>query len=596
MIFSINVNALYTLRFIQKLILQQRYEDVISKLYNKGLYKLSAPFICQYATFYKPYLLSELINSISEENRTISWNLRKDVYVKQIPFLAYHLKTDTLVSMALDASIFSKGIFLNTSMTMKQAITDSNPSLLDTYYKFEKLNLEYEQKQNGHEKEADDKTKELKTQRDSLRSLLWDEMPYFCDVEESLSITWKDIQSVLEEKDVAIDFVEIPMDSVDNIYVALVVKKSYHNPKMVYLFSKSELPLSSHYPIVDESIAYDKIWSPLDSLLQGSENIYFSPTGILNNIAIEYLPDKRELPISWLYNMHRLSNLKELAVENDSTTSLSRVGLIGGLDYDMFTTTGKHHTKKSNNRGAEAVCSYLPSSLSEVQNIKDILNERAIAVDLFTENSMPEDSISRFQKKRYDILHFATHGFYLDGQTDKVNNLEFNALSHSGLALSGANEYLPLWVSDRNYTSTSSDNILTSLEISKMNLTEVNLVVLSACVSGLGLAGQDGQYGLQRAFKKAGVKSQLVSLWDIDDEATSIFFTSFYRYYIQLKDMFRALKLAQQALCRAKNGRYNHPRYWATFILLDGMDQTKSKISSKKKKMRFQKRSHYIFC
>ena len=76
----------------------------------------------------------------------------------------------------------------------------------------------------------------------------------------------------------------------------------------------------------------------------------------------------------------------------------------------------------------------------------------------------------------------------------------------------------------------------------------------------------------------------MVSLWNIDDEATSIFVTSFYRYYIQTDDMFRALKLAQQALCLAHNGRYNHPEYWAAFILIDGIDHNKQGLAMGKKK------------
>lgn len=110
------------------------------------------------------------------------------------------------------------------------------------------------------------------------------------------------------------------------------------------------------------------------------------------------------------------------------------------------------------------------------------------------------------------------------------------------------------------------------------------MVVLSTCVSGLGFAGQDGIYGLQRALKKSGVKSQLVSLWNIEDEPTSIFVTSFYRYYIQTNDKFKSLKLAQQALCVAHNGCYNHPKYWASFVLIDGIDHDRQGNADVRKK------------
>ena len=561
--------------------------NVGNKLFNKNLYHESTPYICEYAEFQKGTILSALFHGVSEEGRNQYWAKYRDIYTRQIPFLAYYHNADTLVSKALDSSIFSKGILLNTSITLKQAIIKYKPTLLETYNRFEKLDTEC-QKIFESKQEINKEMSYLFQQRDSLDEILYKESQFFLDVVESLSVSWKDILSVLEDKDVAVDFAEIPLEDKDMLYVAFVVKPSYESPQMIPLLKKSELPISNQYPIVDESIAYFKIWAPLENLLRGSENIYFSPTGILNRIAIEYLPDKRGLPISWLYNMHRLSNLRELVMDNDSTTSVNRVGLIGGLDYDESAIPINNKNVKKKHRGAaREYCAYLPSSLTEVQDIKAILEEQSIQTELFTGCDMPEDSVSHFEKNQYDILHFATHGFFFDKQIgDSVDKQIIDALSCSGIVLSGANEYFSSWLTDQSYTSTPDDNILTSLEISKMNLTNVNMVVLSACVSGLGFENLDGLYGLQRAFKKAGVRSQLVSLWNIDDEATSIFVTSFYRYYIQTDDMFRALKLAQQALCLAHNGRYNHPKYWATFILIDGIDHNKQGLAVGKKKVK----------
>ena len=561
--------------------------NVGNNLFNKNLYLESTHYICEYADFQKGNILSTLFHSHSEEDRILYWAKYRDIFTRQIPFLAYYHNADTLISKALDYSIFSKGILLNTSITLKQTIIEYKPTLLETYNRFEKLDTEC-RKIFESNKEINKEMLYLFQQRDSLDKILNEESLFFFDVIESLSVSWKDILSVLEDKDVAVDFAEIPLEDKDMLYVAFVVKPSYESPQMIPLFKKSELPISNQYPIVDESIAYFKIWAPLENLLRGSENIYFSPTGILNRIAIEYLPDKRGLPISWLYNMHRLSNLRELVMDNDSTTSVNRVGLIGGLDYDESAIPINNKNIKKKHRGAaREYCEYLPASLAEVLDIKKILEERSIQAELFTEHDMPEDSVSHFEKNQYDILHFATHGFFFDKQIrDSVDKQIIDALSCSGIVLSGANEYFSSWLTDQSYTSTPDDNILTSLEISKMNLTNVNMVVLSACVSGLGFENLDGLYGLQRAFKKAGVRSQLVSLWNIDDEATSIFVTSFYRYYIQTDDMFRALKLAQQALCLAHNGRYNHPEYWAAFILIDGIDHNKQGLAVGKKKVK----------
>lgn len=568
---------------------QEQYMDSIynigNDMFNKHSYYESVPYICEYAAFKKDGIQSYLIHSHSEESRSCYWARYRDIYVKQIPFLAYYFNADTLISKALDSSLFSKGILLNTSMTLKQAIADYKPSLLETYDRFEKLNFECQQIEKNT-KEINREDIYVFQQRDSLDTVLKNEMPLFFSVEEELSVIWEDIRSVLIGKDVAVDFAEIPMLDNDILYVAFVVKASYESPKMIPIFKKSELSISNQYPVVDESMAYSKIWAPLDSLLRGSENVYFSPTGILNRIAMEYLPDERGLPISWLYNMFRLSNLRELVIDYDTASSVNRVGLIGGLDYDVSTSTKTKGEDKKKQRGAaREYWSYLPASFTEVQDIKTILEEQNIQTDLYTGCDMPEDSISLLKKKQYDILHFATHGFYFDKQIEGSEyKQEFDALSCSGISLSGANGYFSSWFSDQSYTSTPNDNVLTSLEISRMNLSNVNMVVLSTCVSGLGFAGQDGIYGLQRALKKSGVKSQLVSLWNIEDEPTSIFVTSFYRYYIQTNDKFKSLKLAQQALCVAHNGCYNHPKYWASFVLIDGIDHDRQGNADVRKK------------
>lgn len=594
MLFPVKANAGFLLMQMQfeyqkAKMLQQRM-DSLSKvgkdLFECQMYEEATPCICEYATYQMPNILDSLMHCHSEDQRYTYWARYRDVYVKQIPFLAYQLKADTLTSIGFDASLFSKGVLLNTSTTLKQLITETRPSMLEIYNDYEELDMACRRVEENDTCTINKEVASLFMHRDSLDSILREEMPFFFSVEEILSVSWKDVQSALDDKDVAIDFIEIPMDDNNNLYAAYVVKNSYVYPKLIPLFTKSELPISNAYPIVDESVAYSKIWHPLQDLLEGCENLYFSPAGVLNRIAVEYLPDERGLPISWLYSMHRLSNLRELVMDEDSVTTIKKVGLVGGLDYDVAIPQNRYDNKKNKHRGTEnTYFNDLPSSLEEVQNIKEILEEKNVIVEAFTGRFFTEDSVKKFNGEEYDILHFATHGFCLNNKDS--NSREQDALTRSGMPLSGANEFINMMACDNNYVSTPSDNILTSLEISKMNLINVDMVILSTCVSGLGISGEDGVYGLQRAFKKAGVKSQIVSLWEIEDEATSIFVTSFYRYYVQLRDKFRALKLAQQALCVADKGRYNHPQYWAAFILVDGVDSISSKEPHKKRSLKY---------
>ena len=115
------------------------------------------------------------------------------------------------------------------------------------------------------------------------------------------------------------------------------------------------------------------------------------------------------------------------------------------------------------------------------------------------------------------------------------------------------------------------DGVLTALEISHLDLTNVNLVTLSACETGLGDITGDGVFGLQRGFKKAGAQSILMSLWKVDDEATCMLMTEFYRSWIGGKTTKHdALEKAKQTVRSHKEKGWDDPKYWAAFILLDG--------------------------
>ena len=109
------------------------------------------------------------------------------------------------------------------------------------------------------------------------------------------------------------------------------------------------------------------------------------------------------------------------------------------------------------------------------------------------------------------------------------------------------------------------DGILTAKEICNLNFQNVNLVVLSACKSGLGEVSRDGVYGWQRAFKKAGVKSIVMSLWAIDDSVTQDFMIHFYKGLASGLSKAKAL-LQAKMLIREK---YPHSNDWAAFVLLD---------------------------
>lgn len=142
-----------------------------------------------------------------------------------------------------------------------------------------------------------------------------------------------------------------------------------------------------------------------------------------------------------------------------------------------------------------------------------------------------------------------------------------STLLRSGLMLSGG-QYA--WLHGRkDIPQDKEDGILLASEISLLDFHNVNLVTLSACQTGLGDINDDGVMGLQRGFKRAGVNSLLMTLWPVDDDATQIFMSEFYRNLVSGQTKLQSLLLAQKYL---RDFGYNNPYYWAAFIMLDGME------------------------
>lgn len=135
----------------------------------------------------------------------------------------------------------------------------------------------------------------------------------------------------------------------------------------------------------------------------------------------------------------------------------------------------------------------------------------------------------------------------------------------------------------RNIPPGAEDGILTSAEIETLDLSNTDIVVLSACNTALGEVTTEGVWGLQRAFKRAGVSTVVMSLWQVDDEATAVFMQYFYEallskrqsyesYVNQLNvanDYFahKALQAAQMRMI--KHPKYSDPYYWAAFIIIN---------------------------
>ena len=205
----------------------------------------------------------------------------------------------------------------------------------------------------------------------------------------------------------------------------------------------------------------------------------------------------------------------------------------------------------------------LPGTKEEVSNLSNILGQIDFSFDVHLGHDATEAQVKSISNPK--VLHIATHGYFLkDVETsaeDITMGIASDKISESPLLRSGL-----LFAGAKEAITTGGDGVLTAFEALNLNLYETELVVLSACETGLGeIKNGEGVYGLQRAFQIAGAKSILMSLWTVSDEATQQLMTSFYQNWkIEKQPVREAFLNAQKSL----KEKFPQPYFWAAFKLV----------------------------
>ncbi len=398
----------------------------------------------------------------------------------------------------------------------------------------------------------------------------------------SKNCTWKQIQENLRDDEIAIEFIS-PTNFVNDtteVFYALTIRSEYDAPHLIELFDvqqfEDSMMVATSQADKDFKIG-TMIWRNLEKEMKNAHNVYFSPTNILNIIGIEYLPYNNSIDSGDIYNFYRVSSTK-LLTEANNPPKYRKAVLYGGLTYNE---TGTLSPRGKNRSGFEV----LYNTSNEVSEISRCLKNNDIDFRLYVDEMGTEKSFRSLSNQEIDIIHISSHGGYIKAEMIdseiKNNNLSFlekdengmsfyqdKALSHSFFVLSKGNR-LP----QRLDVDSNEDGIITALDVSKMNLQKVDLVVLSACNTALGEYGEDDSIlGFLKGFKIAGVNTLLLSLRNVDDEATRIMMVEFYKNLMSGKTKHQSLKDAQKYLRKVKKGKYNDPKYWASFIMLDGLN------------------------
>ena len=339
---------------------------------------------------------------------------------------------------------------------------------------------------------------------------------------------------------------------------------------------------------LDKAIS-DLFLNPLKKELEGVSTIYLSPIGLGHQIDFSALPITVNQTFGEKYKLHILNSPAELVdykVATFDKKSNIELLLYGGIDYNKSTPkvnldNNKEVVANSDDnlelRAGSGISGfdYIDGTNKEVNQIQLKGNQNGFTTTIFKESEASKESILKLDGRTIPfVLHLATHGFFfvdplqelpndnksIEGKS-KIYKASDDPMLRSGLVFAGANNY---W-NKTNDDTTFDNGILTASEISNLDLSACQLVVLSACETGLGeVKGSEGVFGLQRAFKMAGVKNIIMSLWKVPDNQTAELFDIFYSECFVGKSIHEAFQLAQSKM----KAKYS-PYYWAGFVLLE---------------------------
>lgn len=418
--------------------------------------------------------------------------------------------------------------------------------------------------------------------------------------------TWQQIQKRLQPGECAIEFVQY--EKYDEKKMGALVLTKQGSPVFVSLGNVDDItgiPLRGG-GIVEDAISFDDPWLKddfytdsllfntvwtdelLDAIGENTKKVYFAPDGIFHHMAIEYMVPEGETTMT-TESLRRLTSTRQLLAKAAPKTS-NKVLACGNVNFDQASPSSPGTTGSDipNDESAyfflksfDVQLPGLPGTKAEVESIKR--NYDSLNVVLLSDTEVTEERTLKMAAQ-FPYVHVATHGYFIGTMTEGTDLKPASydeSMSQNGLILAGANASIAADAFDPS----GHDGILSAREISQLDLSNIRLIVLSACQSGEGYMTDDGVYGLQRGLKNAGVNAMVVSLWSVDDEATSILMQSFYSH-LKTDDIHTAFHKARRELIETgkestrrfdskrmkathSEPSFDQPEFYNAFILID---------------------------
>lgn len=519
------------------------------------------------------------------------WQQFRNYYSQTIPELFRVLTPDNPqvnASLAYNAALVSKGLMFQSERLMNDILTNrdsSTQALLDSIGCLrQRINLCYSEGKTTDDPSVESMLRKISDLQDKI-ILEKDDYRNYLD---NLFVNWQDVKANLCYGETAVEFVEInnteqlytlildkdhevcglPTDErIRKDYAAIIISTDDEYPLFVNLFDINDIGYHDVYDNASNLKISNLIWNKINqNISKETKRIFFSPIGELQNIPIEsFYNGNKDVEI---YRLSTTAKLKNRDKEISHDTALLYGGLIySNTNYSLPIELDSTDIKRAALEGVK----FLPGTAREVDSIGTVFKGKAQVVKGKTGT---ESHFKNSCNSTPNIIHIATHGFYTNPRniinaSDLPRNVDIEdfAMQTSGLLFSGVPDDFTM----DKIVGSENDGILSSAEISLMDLSSTNLVTLSACDSGIGLLDSEGTIGLQRGFKQAGANSLLMSLWKVDDEATCRLMTEFYANWIDRK-MSKHDALESAKITVRETPGWEDPKYWAAFILLDALN------------------------
>ncbi|MBY0436265.1 MAG: CHAT domain-containing protein [Cyclobacteriaceae bacterium] len=571
--FAEGETALQKALSIRKNTLGENHPDYVKTLDNLAVLYWKNNDLTKAYTYFNDALSKSLdfINQyfppMSEAEKTKYWDILQPRFQRFYDFAIQASATQpSILGDVFDYQIATKALLLNSTNKIKRAIlTSGDQSLINDYLSWisqkETLARYYSLSKEELQQQKID-VAGLEKQANAMERSLSQRSGDFSKGYSSGKISFKQVSALLGDTEALVEVIRVRTYDKDftdqSRYLVLTLTKGSAQPVMVVLENGNQLETryAKYYKNavlqrIPDQFSYEQFWSKIDPLVAGKKVLYLSPDGVYNQININTLKKPDGDFLENRFDVVTIGNAKDLiALKSKKAIAKKDAFLLGFPDF-----------------GGAAVA--LPGTKVEMEGVSKILKASGYAVTQREQKVATEANIKAV--KAPALMHIATHGYFL-ADTDlgggsamgiDAENAKNNPLLRSGLILAGAPD--PNKAEQSADLQSNDNGILTAYEAMNLNLEGTDLIVLSACETGLGdVKAGEGVYGLQRAFLVAGANALIMSLWKVDDEATQMLMTNFYTNWTKSGNKLKAFKQAQLQLMT----KYKDPYYWGAFVMM----------------------------